>query len=89
MRSRLLLLVAIPMLTALVLGGIHIYSSTQSAVSYQQAEERAVLGSNIIGLAQGLESERDQTVYYIALGSSGRGGALATAASPATKRGAA
>jgi len=88
-RSRLLLLVAIPMLTALVLGGIHIYSSTQSAVSYQQAEERAVLGSNIIGLAQGLESERDQTVYYIALGSSGRGGALATAASPATKRGAA
>jgi signal transduction histidine kinase len=84
-RSRLLLLVIIPTLTAIVLGGIHIYSSTQSAFTYQRAEERALAASDIIRLAQLLENERDQTVYYIALGSSGRLGQVSKTASQAVR----
>src|SRR5262249_48850144 len=71
-RSRLLLLIAIPTVTALVLGGVRIASATQSALSFQRAEERAVLAADVTQLAQKLETERDQTLYFIALGASGR-----------------
>ncbi len=89
MRSRLLLLIAIPTLTGLVLGGARIASSVQSALAYQRAEQRAVLTSEITQLAQRLETERDQTVYYIALGSNGRAGELSKAAPAAANSGAA
>ena len=69
MRSRLLLLIAIPTVTALVLGGVRIASATQSALAFQRAEERAVLAADVTQLAQRLETERDQTIYFIALGS--------------------
>jgi signal transduction histidine kinase len=68
LRSRLLLLIAFPTLAAVILGGIRIYTSAASAVAFQRAEERAVLASDITKLAQQLETERDQTIYYIALG---------------------
>src|SRR5215472_12950551 len=71
-RSRLLLLIAIPTVTALVLGGVRIASATQSALAFQRAEERAVLAADVTQLAQKLETERDQTLYFIALGASGR-----------------
>jgi signal transduction histidine kinase len=77
LRSRLLLLIAIPTLTAVVLGGLRIASAVQSALAFQRAEERAVLADNMGQLAQRLETERDETVYYIALGSGGRAGDLA------------
>src|SRR5215472_5835055 len=77
-RSRLLLLIAIPTVTALVLGGVRVTSAIQSALAFQRAEQRAVLASDITQLAQQLESERDQTIYYIALGSQGRAAALST-----------
>jgi signal transduction histidine kinase len=67
LRSRLLLLIAFPTLAAIILGGIRIYTSAASAVAFQRAEERAVLASDITKLAQQLETERDQTLYYIAL----------------------
>ena len=86
-RSRLLLLIAIPTLTALVLGGARIASATQSALSFQRAEQRAVLAADVTQLVQRLETERDQTVYFIALGSSSRPGYLAPL--PASKRSAA
>ena len=75
-RSRLLLLIAIPTVTALVLGGVRIGSATQSALAFQRAEERAVLAADVTQLAQRLETERDQTIYFIALGNSGRPGYL-------------
>ena len=75
-RSRLLLLIAIPTVTALVLGGIRVTSAVQSALAFQRAEQRAVLAADITQVAQRLESERDQTHYYIALGSQGRAAAL-------------
>jgi signal transduction histidine kinase len=74
-RSRLLLLITIPTLTAVALGGIRIASSVQSALAYQRVLQLTTLSSDITVLAQRLEDERDQTVYYIALGSAnGRSG---------------
>src|SRR5215470_17733066 len=83
-RTRLLLLIAIPTLTALVFGVIRIASATQSALAFQRAEERAILASTISQLTQRLETERDQTIYYIALGGNGRAGDHAKARSAAT-----
>jgi signal transduction histidine kinase len=73
-RSRLLLLITIPTLTAVVLGAIRIGSSVQSAIAYQRVVQLATLSSDITVLTQRLEDERDQTVYYIALPSGGRSG---------------
>ena len=70
-RSRLLLLITIPTLTAVALGAIRIASSVQSALAYQRVAQLATLSSDITVLAQRLEDERDQTVYYIGLPSSG------------------
>jgi signal transduction histidine kinase len=85
-RSRLLLLIAIPTVTALALGGVRVTSAIQSALSFQRAEERAVLASNITQVAQRLETERDQTIYYIAMGSQGRAGWLDPKVVPAAER---
>ena len=76
-RSRLLLLIAIPTVAALVLGGFRVSSAVASALAFQRAEQRAVLASDITVLAQRLETERDQTIYFIALGGAGRAGVLA------------
>jgi signal transduction histidine kinase len=75
-RSRLLLLITIPTLTAVALGAIRIASSVQSALAYQRVAQLANLSSDITVLAQRLEDERDQTVYYIALPTSGSGSSL-------------
>ncbi|HXP19849.1 MAG TPA: nitrate- and nitrite sensing domain-containing protein [Streptosporangiaceae bacterium] len=71
-RSRLVLLIAIPTATAVALGGFRIVSSWQSAVAYQRVERLASLSSKITSLAFALESERDETVTYIALPAGGR-----------------
>jgi signal transduction histidine kinase len=70
-RSRLLLLITIPTLTAVVLGGIRITSSVQSALAYQRVLQLATLSSDITNLVQRLQDERDQTAYFIAEGNSG------------------
>jgi signal transduction histidine kinase len=77
LRSRLLLLISIPTLAAVLLGGLRVASSVHSAAAFQRAEERAVLASDITQLAQRLATERDETIYYIALGNSGRAAELA------------
>ena len=70
-RSRLVLLIAIPTLTAVVLGGTGVVSSVKSYLAYQRVEQLAKLSTDITVLAQRLEDERDQTVYYIGLGAKG------------------
>ena len=65
-RSRLLLLIIIPTLTAVVLGSTYIVTSVQNEVSYQRVEQLANLSSAITTLAGKLEDERDATVQYIA-----------------------
>ncbi len=72
-RSRLLLLIIIPTLTALVLGGTYIVTSWESAVTYQRVLQLANLSSAVTRLAGHLEDERDVTVQYISqAGSSDR-----------------
>jgi signal transduction histidine kinase len=70
-RSRLVLLIAIPTLTAVVLGGTSILAYARSASADGRVQQLATLGSNITVLAQRLEDERDQTVYFIGLGQAG------------------
>ena len=64
-RSRLLLLIIIPTLTAVVLGGSRIVTSVQSALAYQRVEQLASTSYDVTGLAARLEDERDQTLQYI------------------------
>ncbi len=71
MRSRLLLLVAIPTLAAVILGGIRIGSSAQSALAYQRVAQLANLNGKIIGLVQALQNERQDTITFITLGNNG------------------
>jgi signal transduction histidine kinase len=73
-RSRLLLLIAIPTLTAVVLGGIRVSSSIQSASTYQRVQQLADLNSDITTLVQRLQDERDQTAYFIAQANARGGG---------------
>ena len=76
MRSRLLLLIIIPTLTAVILGGSRIVTSVQSALAYQRVEQLANMSYDVTGLAARLEDERDQTLEYIGEGKAGRAGAL-------------
>ena len=76
-RSRLLLLITIPTLTAVVLGGTYIASSVQNALVYQRVETLSNLSYDLTGLAAHLEDERDQTMEFIGQGSAGRAGLLA------------
>jgi signal transduction histidine kinase len=87
-RSRLMLLICVPTLTALALGSARIVSAVHSASTYQQAEDRAKLAYQITRLAERLETERDQTAYYIALGKDGRAGVLSQATAKTVKGGA-
>ena len=77
-RSRLLLLIAIPTVTAVILGGIRITSSVQSALAYQRVLQLANTTSDVTTLAQRLQDERDQTVYFIAEGPNGGRAAMGT-----------
>ena len=70
-RSRLVLLIAIPTLTAVVLGGAGILSYARSATAYGRVQQLATLSANVTVLAQHLEDERDTTVRYIGLGAQG------------------
>jgi hypothetical protein len=70
-RSRLVLLVAVPVLVAVALGIVAVVSSLGTAQSYQQVHQLAVLAGDATDLAQALQSEREDTVTFIALGSLG------------------
>jgi len=77
-RSRLLLLIAIPTVTAVILGGIRITSSVQTALAYQRVLQLANTTSDVTTLVQRLQNERDQTVYFIAQGANGGRAVMAT-----------
>jgi len=81
-RSRLLLLVIIPVLASVVLGGIRIASSVQSAFAYQRVVRLANLNGKIIGLVQALQSERQDTITFITLGDNGGRAAALSPSSP-------
>jgi signal transduction histidine kinase len=64
-RSRLLLLIIIPTLTAVVLGGTYIVTAWENAVTYQRVVQLANLSSAVTQLSGDLEAERDNTIVYI------------------------
>ena len=76
-RSRLLVLVALPTAAAVILGGVSVVSSAHSAVAYQRVEQFSRLGGEITNLIQALQAEREDTISYITMGpgSGGRGAA--------------
>src|SRR5262245_39567507 len=67
-RSRLLLLISIPTLTAIAFGAISVSSSVQTALTYNRVQQLASLNSDLTTLVQRLQDERDQTAYFIAQG---------------------
>ena len=81
-RSRLLLLVLLPTLAALILGGFSVVASARSALAYQRVEQFSRLGGEITSLVQALQVEREDTIRYITMGPAGggRGSPAATAA---------
>jgi signal transduction histidine kinase len=83
-RSRLLLLVIIPTVTAIAAGGIFIDSSASSALVYQRVLTLANLSGKITGLVQALQGEREDTVRFIVLGAGngGRGASPSSAPPP-------
>src|SRR5262249_60106596 len=76
-RSRLLLLVVLPTLSAVILGGVAVAASIRSAAAYQRVEQFSRLGGEITGLVQALQAEREDTIRYITMGTAagGRGAA--------------
>jgi len=81
-RSRLLLLVVLPTLSAVILGGVAVTASVRSAAAYQRVEQFSRLGGGITGLVQALQAEREDTIRYITMGpgAGGRGAPRAAAA---------
>jgi len=82
-RSRLLLLVLLPTVAAVFLGGFSVLSSVRSALAYQRVEQFSRLGGEITSLVQALQAEREDTIRYIMMGPHGGGrGAARGAAAP-------
>jgi signal transduction histidine kinase len=78
-RSRLLLLVAVPTVAALLFGGFNVGSSVFSAQADQRELQLARLAGDVTNLVQALQNEREDTITFITMGSQdGRGsGSLA------------
>jgi signal transduction histidine kinase len=87
LRSRLVLLVTIPTVTAVAGGGVFIASSVQSALVDQRVLTLANLSGKITGLVQALQSEREDTVQYIVLGTDNGGRGASTASTDPTPPG--
>jgi len=82
-RSRLLLLVVLPTLSAVILGGVAVAASIRSAAAYQRVEQFSRLGGAITGLGQALQAEREDTIRYITMGPAAGGrGAPHSASAP-------
>jgi signal transduction histidine kinase len=88
LRSRLILIAAIPVLLALVLGGVSVSSSIRSEQGYQKVQQLADLAGDITRLVQALQDERQDVVTFISMAGQG-GRASALSANPAQKAAAA
>ncbi|MBA9004672.1 sensor histidine kinase [Thermomonospora cellulosilytica] len=69
-RRRLAVLVLIPTIAVLVLGGLRISGSVASAEAYGRVEHMARLANGVTALVQEFSTERDHTVGYIVDGRS-------------------
>jgi len=82
-RSRLLLLVALPTAAALVFGGFNVGSSIVSAQADQRTLQLSRLAGDVTSLVQALQNEREDTITFITLGTEG-GRANKMGAAPGT-----
>src|SRR6266700_2539550 len=67
LRSRLVLIAAIPVLLALVLGGVSVSSSLRSERDYQKVQQLADLAGDLTQLVQALQNERQDVVTFITM----------------------
>ncbi|MEV5592056.1 nitrate- and nitrite sensing domain-containing protein, partial [Nonomuraea pusilla] len=67
-RTKLLVLVVLPTIAALILGGFRVTTSVGSAIEYQRVNELAVLAGKMAELTHALELERDLSTSYVAQG---------------------
>ncbi|GGO15486.1 hypothetical protein GCM10010116_31190 [Microbispora rosea subsp. aerata] len=67
-RSRLVALILIPTLAALLLGGLRVVTSINTASEYQQISDLARLVDKVAGLTHELQSERDRTAWNATIG---------------------
>ncbi|GAA3150385.1 nitrate- and nitrite sensing domain-containing protein [Nonomuraea roseoviolacea] len=65
-RTKLLVLIVIPTVAALALGGLRVVSSVTSASEYERVYQTAVLAGKLTGLAHETELERDLTATFVA-----------------------
>ncbi|MEV7809109.1 nitrate- and nitrite sensing domain-containing protein, partial [Microbispora sp. NPDC088329] len=68
MRSRLVALILIPTLAALLLGGLRVVTSINTAFEYQQISDLARLVDKVAGLTHELQSERDLAAWNATIG---------------------
>ncbi|MFZ0186533.1 MAG: sensor histidine kinase [Streptosporangiaceae bacterium] len=59
--TRLIAVIVLALLMGLVFGGLRVASATDSADTFGQVSQLAVLGQQVTGLVQALENERDET----------------------------
>ncbi|GAA2860140.1 hypothetical protein GCM10010517_18750 [Streptosporangium fragile] len=67
-RSRLIALIVLPTLAAVVLGGLRVTTSINSAAEYERVRTAAELTAGLSRLADGLQLERDLSARYVAHG---------------------
>ncbi|MFI7445733.1 nitrate- and nitrite sensing domain-containing protein [Nonomuraea indica] len=70
-RTKLLVLIVIPTVAALALGGLRVTSSLSSATEYERVKETAALAGRLTELAHQTELERDLTAMFVAQGRNG------------------
>ncbi|WP_113699363.1 nitrate- and nitrite sensing domain-containing protein [Nonomuraea lactucae] len=70
-RTKLLVLIVIPTVAALILGGLRVTSSLSSATEYERVKQTAALAARLTELAHQIELERDLTAMFVAQGRKG------------------
>ncbi|WP_344057114.1 sensor histidine kinase [Sphaerisporangium rubeum] len=70
-RTRLIALILVPTLVAVLLGGLRVYGSIQSASEYERLRTVAEFGINLADLVHEIDLERDLSVRFVANGRRG------------------
>ncbi|MDH2430087.1 nitrate- and nitrite sensing domain-containing protein [Sphaerisporangium sp. TRM90804] len=70
-RTRLIALILVPTLVAVLLGGLRVATSIQSAADYERVRTVAEFGINLADLVHELDLERDLAARYVANGRRG------------------
>ncbi|GAA1305797.1 hypothetical protein Psi02_22680 [Planotetraspora silvatica] len=79
MRSRLVALILVPTLAALLLGGLRVLTSVNTAADYQQVNDLARLVDTVAVLTQELQTERDRAAWNATVGRTEKTTATVTA----------